>query len=130
MTPHPLEAARLLNKPTQDIQADRIGSTQALSAKYNMNVVLKGPGSVITSMYATSIAPSGSPALAVGGTGDLLAGLIGSLMAQGFDSYLSAQLGTTIHALAGTLWSQTRPKFYGMKAEDLPEHIVTVMNTL
>ena len=145
MTPHPLEGARLTGLTTADIQADRISATQAMAEKFQLAVALKGPGTVVAcparsnplsipsptqELTTTAIAPFGSPALAVGGTGDVLAGLIGSLLAQGFSHQLSAQMGTTIHALAGTLWSETRPKSYGLKAEELPENIVTIMNSL
>ena len=139
MTPHPLEAARLLALPTSQVQADRFKATQALADKYRLVAALKGPGTVIAcpkdapvskDLSTTSIAPPGSPALAVGGTGDVLAGIIGSLLAQGFDPYQSAQMGTTIHALAGSQWSETRAKSYGLKAEELAPHIVKIMNVL
>jgi ADP-dependent NAD(P)H-hydrate dehydratase / NAD(P)H-hydrate epimerase len=141
LTPHPLEAARLLEVKTGQIQSDRITAARSLSEKFQAVTVLKGPGSIICApaqpqpiaaqqQRNTFIAPSGSPALAVGGTGDVLAGLIGSLMAQGFNPLLAAQLGTSAHALAGSLWSETRPKSYGLKAEDLPTNIVTIMNSI
>jgi ADP-dependent NAD(P)H-hydrate dehydratase / NAD(P)H-hydrate epimerase len=139
MTPHPLEAARLLGSSTPEVQADRIPAAQSLAEKYDCSVALKGPGSVIASprssddlatsdFVTTSIAPFGSPCLAVGGTGDVLAGLIGSLLAQGFQHRLAAQMGTSIHALAGSLWGTTREKSYGLRPEELPSFIVKIMN--
>ncbi len=151
MTPHPLEAARLLGQTTGEIQADRIRAARALAEKFHSTIALKGPGTVVACPSSlnhsgsirvqahpgltlerptTAIAPFGSPALAVGGTGDVLAGLIGSLLAQGLGPQQSAQMGTTIHALAGSLWSERHPKYYGLKAEELPQNIVTIMNSL
>lgn len=83
LTPHPLEAARLLGVTAVDVQADRIGSARRLAATTGATVILKGAGSVIARPDATVwINPTGSPALATPGSGDVLGGMIASLTAQ------------------------------------------------
>ncbi|MBC7726682.1 MAG: NAD(P)H-hydrate dehydratase [Microbacteriaceae bacterium] len=99
LTPHPLEAARLLECSSADIQSDRLSAAQALADQFGSTVILKGSGSVIASPGSTTaINPSGSAALATAGTGDVLAGWLGGLWAQ--------QPLTTPHALAcaATFW--------------------------
>ncbi len=83
LTPHPLEAARLLGSSTADVQADRLAAAQALARQCQSAVVLKGSGSVIASPGALPcINPSGNAALATAGTGDVLAGWAAGLWAQ------------------------------------------------
>ncbi len=84
LTPHPLEAARLLGCSTADIQAQRLQSAEALAAQWGCTVVLKGSGTVIACPGQLSrINPTGNGRLATAGTGDVLAGGIGAKMAQG-----------------------------------------------
>ncbi len=82
ITPHPLEAARLLDTDTAAIQADRPGAARALAERYRCAVVLKGSGSVIAAPGRTArINPTGNGRLATGGTGDVLAGFLGAVWA-------------------------------------------------
>jgi len=83
LTPHPLEAARLLGSDTRAVQADRVDAARRLAARYECCVVLKGSGSVVAAHGgATSINPTGNAALATPGSGDVLAGWMGGLWAQ------------------------------------------------
>lgn len=83
LTPHPLEAARLLQTDTAQVQADRLGAAQALSLEFGCTVLLKGSGTVIASPHQVpAINGSGNAALATAGTGDVLAGWLGGLWAQ------------------------------------------------
>ena len=83
LTPHPLEAARLMQTDTAQIQADRLGTAQALSQEFGCTVLLKGSGTVIASpRQKPAINGSGNAALATAGTGDVLAGWLGGLWAQ------------------------------------------------
>ncbi|MBT9503857.1 MAG: NAD(P)H-hydrate dehydratase [Burkholderiaceae bacterium] len=83
LTPHPLEAARLLGSSTSEIQADRLAAADHLSQRFQCIVVLKGSGSVIASPgHTPAINSSGNAALATAGTGDVLAGWLGGLWAQ------------------------------------------------
>ena len=105
LTPHPGEAARLLHSSGAEVQADRIGSLGALVAWSRQIVILKGQHTLLGSPYEeTRICHRGNPGLAVGGTGDVLTGLIASLLAQGMDKKLTpwevACLGVEVHALA------------------------------
>ncbi len=96
LTPHPLEAARLLQSDTAQVQADRLGAAQALSLEFGCTVLLKGSGTVIASPHQMpAINSSGSAALATAGTGDVLAGWLGGLWAQYRDDDPAAT-----HALA------------------------------
>ena len=83
LTPHPLEAARLLGVASAEVQADRLRAAQALAERFGCVVLLKGSGSVIaTPGRVPHINPTGNAALASAGTGDVLAGWIGGLWAQ------------------------------------------------
>ncbi|MEJ6005473.1 NAD(P)H-hydrate dehydratase [Paucibacter sp. AS339] len=83
LTPHPLEAARLLACDTAEIQANRLAAAQQLSAKFNSTVILKGSGSIVASPdRLPAINSSGTAALATAGSGDVLAGWLGGLWAQ------------------------------------------------
>ena len=83
LTPHPLEAARLLGAKTAEVEADRLRAAQALAERFQCVLVLKGSGSIIAApRRAPRINPTGNAALATGGTGDVLAGWLGGLWAQ------------------------------------------------
>jgi hydroxyethylthiazole kinase-like uncharacterized protein yjeF len=91
ITPHPLEAARLLNTNTAHVQNDRLLAAQGLAQQLGCTVVLKGSGTVIAQVGETSfINPTGSARLATGGTGDVLAGILGARMAQGLSALEAA----------------------------------------
>lgn len=101
LTPHPLEAARLLGTDAKTVQADRVGAALRLATQTGSVVVLKGAGSVIAAPDgAWTINRTGNPALATGGTGDVLCGLIGSLLAQGMPPLDGARAGTWLHGTA------------------------------
>ena len=86
LTPHPLEAARLCKTSTAQVQADRVASAQALAERFACTVLLKGSGSVIAAPgRVPHINPTGNASLATAGTGDVLAGWLGGLWAQGAD---------------------------------------------
>ncbi len=102
ITPHPGEAARLLGIGTAEVQADRPTAALALSKKYSAVVVLKGTGSLIAHPDGRlSLCHQGHPAMATGGLGDVLAGLIGALLAQGMQAFDAASLAVWLHANAG-----------------------------
>ncbi len=135
LTPHPGEAARLLHSSNTKIQADRIGSLRALVAWSQQIVILKGQHTLLGSpIQAVQVCNRGNPALAVGGTGDVLTGLIASLLAQGMDKKLTpweaACLGVEVHALAA---DQLRTKLggpIGMTPSELILEIRQVLNDL
>jgi hydroxyethylthiazole kinase-like uncharacterized protein yjeF len=101
MTPHPLEAARLLGGTTARIQEDRIASAARLADLYKAIVVLKGAGSVVASPRGRWwINASGNPGMASGGMGDVLSGIAGALLAQGFPAEATMQCAVHLHGLA------------------------------
>jgi hydroxyethylthiazole kinase-like uncharacterized protein yjeF len=104
LTPHPLEAARLLARDTASVQADRLGSARDLALQLGSTVVLKGSGSVIACpTERPALCASGGPALATAGSGDVLAGWLGGLWAQqpGADAGAIARAGVDQHGRAG-----------------------------
>ncbi|MDR7331489.1 NAD(P)H-hydrate dehydratase [Roseateles asaccharophilus] len=104
LTPHPLEAARLLGLDTAGVQADRLRAAQELAGRLGCTVVLKGSGSVIASPdERPAICASGGPALATAGSGDVLAGWLGGLWAQqpGASAHRIACAGVDAHGRAG-----------------------------
>ena len=105
LTPHPKEAARLLGTEVLHIQGDRLQSARKLAQQFNSVVVLKGSGSVIASPDRTPrINTTGNGQLSIGGTGDVLAGLIGARMAQGLAAFDAASTAVWEHGHAADLW--------------------------
>lgn len=101
MTPHPLEAARLLGQEMAEIQQDRVRSAIALAQRFGAVALLKGAGTVIAEPSgAWWINPTGNAGLSSAGTGDVLAGMIGALLAQGLDGLAAMQLGVFLHGAA------------------------------
>ena len=91
ITPHPLEAARLLKTNTAQVQNDRLQAAQNLAQQLRCTVVLKGSGTLIAQAGETTVMnPTGSARLATGGTGDVLAGIVGARMAQGLNAFEAA----------------------------------------
>ncbi|WP_223514156.1 NAD(P)H-hydrate dehydratase [Pseudomonas sp. GL-R-26] len=117
ITPHPGEAARLLGVSTADVQSDRPAAAHALSKKYTAVVVLKGAGSLIAHPDGRlALCRQGHPAMATAGLGDVLAGLLGALLAQGMEPFDAACLAVWLHANAG----EQQGKFgRGLAASDL-----------
>lgn len=102
ITPHPGEAARLLGLSTAEVQADRLKVARALSQKFNAVAILKGAGSLIASPDGRlARCDQGHPAMAAAGLGDVLAGLVGALLAQGMLAYEASCLAVWLHATAG-----------------------------
>ncbi|MHB1457553.1 MAG: NAD(P)H-hydrate dehydratase [Armatimonadota bacterium] len=104
ITPHPTEMARLLGTTTAEIQSDRLGAAKKASQQFGCVVVLKGAGTVIASFDEHAfINTTGNPGMATGGTGDVLAGVIGGLMSQGLSAFDAAVSGVFIHGMAGDI---------------------------
>jgi len=104
LTPHPGEAARLLECSTADIQRDRLAAARRLAAASGAVVVLKGARTVVADPEKTAwVVAAGNPGMASGGTGDVLTGVIGSLLAQGLSARDAACCGALWHGLAGDL---------------------------
>jgi NAD(P)H-hydrate epimerase len=99
-TPHPGEAARLLGCETSEVQSDRPEAARELQRRLGGVVVLKGAGTLVTDGTGLVENPTGNPGLAVGGSGDVLSGIIGALLAQGLEPLEAAAAGVWIHGRA------------------------------
>ncbi len=100
-TPHPGEMARLFDASVKEIQQDRLGFARQLAQSNQGAVILKGAKSVIAQKgHTLYINPTGTPAMASGGMGDVLAGMVGSLLAKGLPPFCAAGVGTFLHGLA------------------------------
>jgi ADP-dependent NAD(P)H-hydrate dehydratase / NAD(P)H-hydrate epimerase len=100
ITPHPAEAARLLGASTSSVQNDRVRAARDLAKGYRCITVLKGAGTVIADGEFVTINTTGNPLLATAGTGDVLAGMIGALVAQGYNAPNAARIGVALHGTA------------------------------
>jgi NAD(P)H-hydrate epimerase len=104
LTPHPGEMARLTGATTAEVQADRIAAARRFATERRCTLVLKGAGTVIASPDGTfAVNPTGNPGMASGGMGDVLAGVIGALLAQGVPAQGAAWLGVYAHGLAADM---------------------------
>jgi len=101
LTPHPAEAARLLALSTADVQADRVKAAKILATNLNAHVVLKGAGSILVARDGHwFVNTSGNPGMASAGMGDVLAGILGALLAQRYSGESSLVLGVHLHGAA------------------------------
>ena len=117
LTPHPAEAARLLGCSTQEIEQDRFTAIHALQQKYGGVIVLKGAGSLIANEQQVAICLAGNPGMSTAGMGDVLTGIITSLVGQGLNLWEAACVGVLLHALAGDEAAKQGER--GMLASDL-----------
>jgi NAD(P)H-hydrate epimerase len=128
LTPHPGEAARLLNCSVAEIQSDRFHSVRKLQLKYGGVLVLKGAGTLIQAEQesATEICTDGNPGMASGGMGDVLTGVIASFLAKGYTPELAASMGVCLHAKAADIEAKKGER--GLLATDLMPTIRELIN--
>lgn len=130
LTPHPGELSRLTGRTVEAIEADRDSAARKAAREWGAIVVLKGAHTLVAHPDGRlSEDPHEVPALATGGTGDVLSGIIGGLIAQGSDPFVAAVTGVYVHAAAGRRISQ-RLGDSGLLASDLLMEIPHVMNVL
>jgi NAD(P)H-hydrate epimerase len=126
LTPHPGEMARLCGSTVAAVQADRIGVASAKARLWNATVLLKGARTVVADPEAPpAVVPTGNAGLATGGTGDVLAGLCGALLAGGLPPPAAARVGAWVHGRAGDL-AAARFGERGLVAGDLGDAIGAV----
>ncbi|CAN7315112.1 NAD(P)H-hydrate dehydratase [Pseudoduganella sp. LjRoot289] len=131
ITPHPLEAARLLGLSAAEVQADRPAAARSLAARLHAVVVLKGSGTVLASPEGhLVINTTGNPSLATAGTGDVLAGLCGSLLAQGWPVWEAALAGVWLHGMAADVMVTDGMGPIGLTAGELIPAIRTALNRM
>lgn len=125
ITPHPGEAARLLNTDTASVQRDRLAAARALRQRFGAVVVLKGAGTLVCG-EEMQLCPFGNPGMGVGGMGDVLSGVIAALIAQGLSPEHAAAHGVLIHALAGDRAAAEGER--GLLPSDLIQHLRSLVN--
>ena len=120
LTPHPAEAARLLGTTTAAVQADRVKAARMLSENLNAHVVLKGNGSILVARDGHwFVNRTGNPGMASAGMGDVLAGLLGALLAQGYSGETALVLGTHLHGAAADVLAREGSGPVGMTASEV-----------
>jgi NAD(P)H-hydrate epimerase len=125
LTPHPGEMARLTGMTTREVQADRLSATQWLQKSKiaegrEIITILKGAGTVLGSTHNQwAINSTGNNGMAAGGMGDVLSGLLGGLLAQGYSPWESARLGVYMHGLAADLLAENRS--WGFTASEVAD---------
>jgi NAD(P)H-hydrate epimerase len=130
LTPHPGEFARLMGAPAGESDGERMTSAIAAAQRFGQVVVLKGARTVVAAPDGRSaVAPFANAALATAGSGDVLAGTIGSLLAQGVAAFDAACLGVYLHGRAGERLRQ-RLGDAGLLASDLPYEIALARHEL
>ena len=131
MTPHPLEAARLLGISTAEIQSDRLAAARSMAQRFNAVIVLKGAGSIIARPDGYAVVnPTGNPALATGGSGDVLSGICGALLAQGWSDWHAALGAVWLHGRAADILVSQGFGPIGMTAGELIPAVRSLHNTL
>ncbi len=132
ITPHPGEMARLFHTSVEQVQANRAETAREVARMYNITVLLKGTGTVVARPDGqTWLIPGAEPALAKGGTGDVLAGVIAGLFSQGMPLWQAAVLGATAHLRAGKNCARLRGSrgvLAGEVADEVP-HVLDFLET-
>lgn len=118
ITPHPAEMARLIREDTDYVQRHRIDVAKAFAAENDVIVVLKGADTVVTDGDRVLVNTTGNPGMAMGGTGDMLSGMIGSFLAQGMAPLEAAASAVYIHGVCGDITAKEISQS-GMTADDM-----------
>ena len=126
LTPHPGEAGRLLQTETAEVETNRYSSVRSIQEQYSGVVVLKGAGTLVADAKYITVCTEGNPGMATGGMGDILSGVIGAFLAQGYESTHAARLGVNLHAMAGDIAAEQGET--GLLATDLLEPLRQLVN--
>ena len=130
LTPHPGEMSRLTALSTGDIQARRLEVARQFAARYSCYLVLKGARSIIAAPDGRAwINPTGNPGMASGGMGDVLAGIIGGLLAQGYAPDVACCLGVFLHGAAADTFARQHGQA-GMLARDVIDNLPDTLSAL
>jgi ADP-dependent NAD(P)H-hydrate dehydratase / NAD(P)H-hydrate epimerase len=129
ITPHPAEAARMLNSTVAAIQSDRVAAARLLARRFKVDALLKGNGSVLAVPDSRWwIVPAGNPGMASGGMGDVLAGVLGALLAQGVPTPQALQLGVYLHAAAADHCVAEGEGPIGLTASEVIDRVRALIN--
>jgi hydroxyethylthiazole kinase-like uncharacterized protein yjeF len=130
LTPHPGEMARMLGVGADTVQADRLEITRRVSREHRVALALKGAGTVIGGPDGqVAVNPTGNPGMAKGGSGDVLAGIVGALLARGVEATPALWAGCYVHGAAGDVAARERGE-YAMIASDIIESLPAALRGL
>ncbi len=127
LTPHAGEASRLLGVSVEDVEGDRFNYAKQCAQRYHATCVLKGAGTIIDNEKSVAVCRHGNPGMATAGSGDVLSGILGALLAQGLSVDIASRYGVTLHAKAGDDLA-ARYGQRGMLASDLFDAVRTLIN--
>jgi len=129
LTPHPAEAARLLDSDIPAIESDRLNAATSLAKRYDCQALLKGAGSISAMPSGKCyINTSGNPGLSSAGTGDILSGMMGALLAQGLDPEKALPLSVHLHGAAADVLREDHGGPVGMAASEIPDAARRLLN--
>ncbi|SFW26961.1 NAD(P)H-hydrate dehydratase [Nitrosovibrio sp. Nv17] len=129
LTPHPAEAARLLDTSTAAVQNDRMTAVRTLAQRFRCHAVLKGAGSVCAAPDGKRhVNASGNPGLSTAGTGDVLSGIMGALLAQGLDAEGAMLLAVYLHGAAADMLRTRQGGPVGLTASEIIDAARTLLN--
>lgn len=129
LTPHPGEFARLSGIAPDELEQDRIGIARSFAMKYNVVLVLKGAPTVVAAPNGdVAINTAGNAGMAIGGMGDVLTGVIASLLGQGASEWEAACAGVYLHSAAADILAQTKPQ--GFAPDDVADVIPNAIGML
>lgn len=130
LTPHPGEMARMLGTTTEAVQADRIELVRRFAREHGVAIALKGAHTVVGAPDGQlTINPTGNPGMAKGGSGDVLTGIVGALLARAVEPAIALQAGCYVHGLAGDVAARERGE-YAMLASDIIESLPAALRVL
>lgn len=128
LTPHPGEAGAMLGETSACIQDSRFSSAELIQQKFGGHILLKGAGSILQSPGGLAqLCPYGNAGMATAGMGDVLSGVLGALLVQGYDLQTASRLGLVIHSIAGDIAAAKGQ--IGLLASDLYPHIRQLVNS-
>ncbi len=130
LTPHPGEMARLLSMTPEEVQARRVEVARGFATEYGVYLVLKGARTLVADPQGrVYINPTGNPGMATGGVGDVLTGVIGGLLVQGYPPLQASIMGVYLHGMAGDMVAEERGGI-GMVATDLLEYLPRALRAI
>ena len=129
LTPHPKEFSRLIKTPVEEILENKLELSENFAKEYGITLVLKGAGTIIATKDKTFISTKGNSGLSRGGSGDVLAGMIASFVAQGLNAEHSACVGTFLHGLCADRVAQ-KTSMRGMLPSDIIEELPLLFHDL
>lgn len=127
ITPHSAEAARLLENTVEEVEAQRYASAVRLFERYHAHCVLKGAGTIVRNTSGMYVCADGNPGMSTAGMGDVLAGVLGALLAQGLSASDASLYGTCLHSASADLAAKSHGQ-RGMIASDLFEYLRKCVN--